>query len=213
MTGVVHVLEKTAQLPHDQDFYDREAADQRRDLLSDRDGGLVHGDHRENGDHWGHDSLKARVVIAGTGEISATAGGTDTLSVMRFLPHQINIRAGDTVEWTNQNPVEAHTVTFGTAPTGFGIFAPFNASPDPIGDGALLAVITPSAPDASSGIIAAAAQDQNDSGMANQTALGLTRFRVTFPKPGCFPYRCLLHDDIGMNGIVLVFPNPKVPPQ
>ena len=213
MTGVVHVLEKTAQLPHDQDFYDREAADQRRDLLSDRDGGLVHGDHRENGDHWGHDSLKARVVIAGTGEISATAGGTDTLSVMRVLPHQINIRAGDTVEWTNQNPVEAHTVTFGTAPTGFGIFAPFNASPDPIGDGALLAVITPSAPDASSGIIAAAAQDQNDSGMANQTALGLTRFRVTFPKPGCFPYRCLLHDDIGMNGIVLVFPNPKVPPQ
>ena len=213
MTGVVHVLPADALLPHDQDFYDRQAADQRRDLLLDRDGGLVHGDHRENGDHWGHDSLKARVVIAGTGEISATAGGTDTLSVMRFLPHQINIRAGDTVEWTNQNPVEAHTVTFGTAPTGLAIFAPFNASPDPIGDGALLAVITPSAPDASSGIIAAAAQDQNDSGMANQTALGLTRFRVTFPKPGCFPYRCLLHDDIGMNGIVLVFPNPKVPPQ
>ena len=208
MTGVVHVLEKTAQLPHDQDFYDREAADQRRDLLSDRDGRSVAG----CGQCAAEDSLKARVV-AGTGEISATAGGTDTLSVMRFLPHQINIRAGDTVEWTNQNPVEAHTVTFGTAPTGLAIFAPFNASPDPIGDGALLAVITPSAPDASSGIIAAAAQDQNDSGMAKQTALGLTRFRVTFPKPGCFPYRCLLHDDIGMNGIVLVFPNPKVPPQ
>ena len=40
MTGAVHVLESDAQLPHDQDFYDRQAADQRRDLLSDRDGRL-----------------------------------------------------------------------------------------------------------------------------------------------------------------------------
>jgi plastocyanin len=30
MTGVVHVLPADAPLPHDQDFYDREAADQRR---------------------------------------------------------------------------------------------------------------------------------------------------------------------------------------
>jgi hypothetical protein len=37
MTDVVHVLEATQELPHDRDFYDREAADQRRDLLSDRD--------------------------------------------------------------------------------------------------------------------------------------------------------------------------------
>ena len=150
------------------------------------------------------------MVTAGIGEISATAGGTQTLSVMRFLADQIFIRAGDTVEWTNQSPVEAHTVTFGTAPTGLAIFAPFNATPDPIGDGALLAVITPSAPNASSGIIAAAAQDPN-SGMGDQTPLGLTRFRATFPNPGTFPYRCLLHDDLGMKGMVIVF--PKVPPQ
>jgi plastocyanin len=206
MTGVVHVLEATQELPHDQGFYDRQAADQRRDLLSDRDGRSV----AACGACAAHNSLKARVVTAGTGEISATAGGTQTLSVMRFLADQIFIRAGDTVEWTNQSPVEAHTVTFGTAPTGLAIFAPFNATPDPIGDGALLAVITPSAPNASSGIIAAAAQDPN-SGMGDQTPLGLTRFRATFPNPGTFPYRCLLHDDLGMKGMVIVF--PKVPPQ
>ena len=206
MTGVVHVLEADAPLPHDQDFYDRQAADQRRDLLSDRDGRSV----AACGECAAHDSLKARVVTAGTGEISATAGGTQTLSVMRFLADPIYIRAGDTVEWTNQNPVEAHTVTFGTAPTGLAIFAPFpdNLPMDP--DGALHAVITPSAPNASSGIMAAAAQDPN-SGMGNQTPLGLTRFRATFPIPGAFPYRCLLHDDLGMKGMVIVF--PKVPSQ
>lgn len=149
-------------------------------------------------------------MAAGTGEISATAGGTQTLAVMRFLADPIFIRAGDTVEWTNQNPVEAHTVTFGTAPIGLAIFAPSNVLPNPDPDGALHAVITPSAPNASSGIISAAAQDPN-SGMGNQTPLGLTRFRATFPKPGTFPYRCLPHDDVGMKGMVIVF--PKVPPQ
>jgi plastocyanin len=202
MTGVVHVLEANATLPHDQGFYDRQAADQRRDLLSDRDGRSV----AACGGCAAHDSLKVRVVTAGIGEISATAGGTRTLSVMRFLADQIHIRAGDTVEWTNQDPVDAHTVTFGTAPTGLAIFAPSNVLPNPDPDGALHAVITPSAPNASSGILAAAAQDPS-SGMGNQTPLGLTRFRATFPIPGAFSYRCLLHDDLGMKGMVIVFPN------
>jgi len=60
MTGVVHVLEANARLPHDQDFYDRQAADQRRDLLSDRDG-VVAACH-QHGECAAHDSLKARVV-------------------------------------------------------------------------------------------------------------------------------------------------------
>jgi plastocyanin len=144
------------------------------------------------------------VVTAGIGEISATAGGTNTLSVMRFLPHQINIRAGDTVEWTIQNPVEPHTVTFGTTPVGLLQFAPStNVKTDT--DGALHGTVNSTADNVNSGILGAAAQDQIGS---PQTALGVTRFRVTFPTPGSFPYRCLLHDDIGMNGIVLVFPNP-----
>jgi plastocyanin len=205
MTGVVHVLEATQELPHDQDFYDRQAADQRRDLLSDRDGRSV----AACGECAALNSLKARVVTAGTGEISATAGGTQTLSVMRFLADQIYIRAGDTVEWTNQSPVEAHTVTFGTAPTGLAIFSP-SAKVTTDTDGALHGVVSSLADNVSSGIIAAAAQDPNG-GMGNQTPLGLTRFRVTFPCPGTFPYRCLLHDDLGMKGMVIVFPN--VPPR
>jgi hypothetical protein len=58
MTGVVHVLPAGAPLPHNQDFYDREAADQRRDLLSDRDGRSV----AACGQCGAQDSLIARVV-------------------------------------------------------------------------------------------------------------------------------------------------------
>ena len=127
MTGVVHVLPADALLPHDQDFYDRQAADQRRDLLSDRDGRLVAAG-QQHGECAAHDSLKARVVAAGIGEISATAGGTQTLSVMRFIDDNIQIRAGDTVEWTNQDPVTPHTVTFGPEPTP----DPTSPSPNPL---------------------------------------------------------------------------------
>jgi plastocyanin len=147
------------------------------------------------------------VVTAGTGEISATAGGTRNLSVVRFLADQIFIRAGDTVEWTNQDPVDAHTVTFGTEPIGVAIFSPSaNVTTDT--DGALHGKITSPADNVNSGVIAAAAQDQIGS---PQTVLGVTRFRATFPNPGSFPYRCLLHDDLGMKGMVIVLPTP--PPQ
>ena len=69
-------------------------------------------------------------------------------------------------------------------------------------DGALHAVVTSPADNVSSGIIAAAAQDPL--GGLTQTPLGLTRFRATFPNPGTFPYLCVIHDDLGMKGTVIV---------
>jgi plastocyanin len=198
MTGVVHVLEADAQLPHDQDFYDRQAADQRRDLLSDRDGRLVAAGQR-HGECAAHDSLKARVVTAGIGEISATAGGTQTLSVMRFIHDNIQIRAGDTVEWTNQDPVTPHTVTFGTEPTD--LVPPSGDHVTTDADGAPHAFINLPTDNVHSGIIMAALQDQTGK---EQTPLGVTRFRVTFPNPGVFHYKCSLHDILGMTGTVTV---------
>jgi plastocyanin len=198
MTAVVHVLEASQELPHDQDFYDRQAADQRRDLLSDRDGVLVAG-CQQHGECAAQDSLTARVVTAGIGEISATAGGTQTLSVVRFLGDKIVIRAGDTVEWTNHDPVTPHTVTFGIEPAI--IFNPTaNLTVD--ADGALHGVVSSPADNVSSGVIGAAAQDTLAGNP--QTPLGLTRFRLTFPNPGVFPYKCALHDTLGMTGTVIV---------
>jgi plastocyanin len=212
MTGVVHVLDfdPANPLPYDQAFYDRQAADQRRDLLSDRDGRSVFA----CGQCAAQDSLKARVVTAGTGEISATAGGTQTLAVMRFLSDKIYIRVGDTVEWTNLNPVEPHTVTFGTEPMD--ITAPFNVRPNLDPDGALHADIPappPNPNDVSSGAIVAAAQDPPGGGNKDfQTPLGPTRFRVTFHMAGTFPYFCIFHDELGMKGTVIVFPKPTPHP-
>jgi plastocyanin len=203
MTGVVHVLPFGTPLPHNQDFYDRQAADQRRDLLSDRDGRLVHGDHREHGECAASDSLKARLITAGIGEISATPGGTQTLSVMRFIDNNIQIRAGDTVEWTNQDPVTPHTVTFGTEPKSQDLPSPSANPPtlfvDP--EGVLHAVINSPGDSVNSGFLMATLQDQTGN---KQTPIGFTRFRITFPNPGVFPYICGLHDILGMTGTVTV---------
>ena len=65
-------------------------------------------------DHMKHGP--ALLVTAGIGEVTATAGGSDTLSVMRFLDGSVVIHAGDTVEWTNLDPATPHTITFGTEP-------------------------------------------------------------------------------------------------
>ena len=39
-----------------------------------------------------------------------------------------------------------------------------------------------------------------------QAPPGVTRFRVTFTKPGYYPYICALHDVLGMKGVVRVIP-------
>jgi plastocyanin len=151
------------------------------------------------------------VVTAGTGEISATAGGTQTLAVMRFQADPIVIHKGDTVEWTNLNPVEPHTVTFGNLSFVQGT-SPFPTDLPVDPDGALHAKILSPADNVSSGIISAAAQDPPGAPPGAppefQTPLGVTRFRATFPNMGTFPYRCVIHDDLGMKGTVIVLPTP-----
>ena len=199
MTGTVHVLNLSQPLPHNQDFYDDQAADQRHDLLSDTDGN-DDADRQEHSDHAAHHSNNAHVVTAGIGEISATAGGSQTLSVVRFKDDEIEIHAGQTVEWNNQDPVTPHTITFGAEPAN--LFPPSgNVTVD--ADGALHAVITSPSDSAHSGFIVAAPQERLG---LPQSPLGFTRFRVTFPKAGVFPYICALHDNLGMKGMVIVHP-------
>src|SRR6266478_10057303 len=97
---------RAATLPLSQKDYDDLAAKESTKLLAD-----VDKDQKENSAH--HHS--ANVVKAGTGEVVATAGGSQTLSVMRFLNDTIVIHAGETAEWTNEDAITPHTTTFGTA--------------------------------------------------------------------------------------------------
>src|SRR5215469_11387766 len=103
MTGTIHVLDPSQSLPHDQAFYDQEAQRESADLLRvEVTGAMNHHHHLEN------------TAIAGHGETIATGGGSDSLSVMRFSDQGITVHAGDTIEWTNDDPTTTHTITFGT---------------------------------------------------------------------------------------------------
>lgn len=205
MTGSVHVLDTAEALPHNQAFYDKEAAAQRDALLSDTDGGM-HMD--TGGGQAGNDPLSVQVisrhhhVTAGFGEISSTPGGIQTMSVVRFLNGIITIHAGDTVEWTNHDPEEPHTVTFGPEPAD-----EFDPSPNVTvdSDGALHAIITSTSDKVHSGFLEQALEDEP--GLpSNPLAANPTRFRVTFTQPGTYPYKCVLHHNLGMVGKVIVLP-------
>ncbi len=187
MTAVVHVLDLSQPLPHNQEFYDEQAEERAEALLSDTD---HDGDH--DSDHAG--------VTAGIGEISATAGGSETLSVMRFKHDTTVIHAGETVEWTNSDPATPHTITFGVEPLNR---MPPSANVTVDVDGARHAVINSPSDSVHSGFIVAAPQERI--GLA-QAPLGVTRFRVTFTNAGVFAYICALHDDLGMKGTVIVLP-------
>ena len=188
-TAVIHVLDQSEELPHDREFYRAEAADMEKDMLSSA-GHLMDE---------GMESSKDQVT-AGTGSITATGGGTDTLSVMRFMHPDKVVHAGETVEWTNNDPITPHTITFGVEPDN-PMPPSTNVTVDP--DGALHATMSSPTENVHSGFIAASPQDQIGSA---QPAPGTTRFRVTFMRPGIYRYKCALHDGLGMVGQVTVLP-------
>jgi plastocyanin len=192
MTGTIHVLNLSDTLPHDQAFYDEQARNQGTDLLSDGTRLLVRGIAAA-------EEEPGNAVSAGIGEIVATGGGSHSMSVMRFLRGATVVRVGDTVEWTNLDPVTPHTITFGIEPADNNMTVGVNPDPDP--DGARHAVISSTADNVNSGRIVAAPQERTN---LAQAPLGVTRFRVTFTRPGVFKYICALHDELGMVGRVIV---------
>src|SRR5262249_31865149 len=105
-TGAVHVLAASESLPHNQAFYDDQAHKRQTELLSDGAGleGLATATAAQS---------SGNAVSAGIGEIVATGDGSDSVLVARFRQEIIVVRVMDTVEWTNLDPVTAHTVTFG----------------------------------------------------------------------------------------------------
>jgi plastocyanin len=188
-TAMIHVLDLSAQLPHEQAFYSAEAADMQRNLLSSADNMM------------NHDMGSSRPeVTAGTGSILATGGGSNTLSIVRFMHPDKIVHVRDTVEWTNDDPITPHTITFGVEPADPMPPSP-NVTMDP--DGALHATISSQNDNVHSGFIAAAPQDQIGLPLP---APGVTRFRVTFTRTGVYHYKCALHDILGMLGKVTVLP-------
>lgn len=189
MTANVHVLAISEVLPHDQAFYDQQANLQRADLLSDAMASA-------------HNHADTDDITAGVGHIMGNAGGTQTASVMRFMDATKVIHVGDTVEWATAEAVTSHTVTFGPEPNPLNQIPPSpNVTVD--ADGARHAIISSPSDAVHSGFITEAPQDRIG---LPQAPLGVTRFRVTFTQPGVYPYKCVLHDGLGMVGVIIVSP-------
>lgn len=193
MTGAIHVLPLSETLPYDQDFYDRQADNERAGLLSDAAGLAGRGHARAR-------QTSAHEVTAGVSAVLATGGGSQTTSVMRFLGATTVVHVGDTVEWTNLATPPFHTITFGTEPANL---MPPSPGVTLDSDGVRHAVISSPNASVNSGFIGA--PNQETVGQP-QGPLDFTRFRVTFTAPGTFDYICGLHDTLGMIGQVIVQP-------
>jgi plastocyanin len=64
-------------------------------------------------------------------------------------------------------------------------------------------VISSAADNVNSGFLSPAPQDRAN---LAQSSPGVTRFRVMFMSPGTFNYICAVHDQLGMEGKVIVHP-------
>jgi plastocyanin len=190
MTGVVHVVDPSQALPHEQNFYDREAQSEQARLLADASGMADRSEDAQGDD-----------VAAGIGEVvTMTGSGSQTVSLMRFVQRTIVVRVGDTVEWTSLDPSINHTVTFGEEPPDP---RPPSANVTLTLDGARQAVISSTSDSVNSGFLSPAPQDRANLAQSNP---GVTRFRVTFASPGTFNYICAVHDQLDMKGTVIVHP-------
>ena len=173
MTGTVHVQAAGAAYPESQSAYDRSSKQLEQKLLAQGDAlrGTALGISKSDPTH--------AAVAAGVGNGTAT--------VMRFLPGRLVVPVGGTVTWTNRDPMEPHTVTFGPEPQGP------NADFTSVGlDGPAHATISHLDQQVSSG---------GFGGMISSPI-----FKVTFSAPGKYPYICMLHDMMGMVGTIIVGP-------
>jgi plastocyanin len=197
MSGVVHVLQHTdssaafyaVALPYDQFDYDHQAAEEMSDLLArkaDPSGGVREFPPSEN-------------VVLVTGEVVVDAEGGQYLANVHFLPRTIRIRAGESVEWINTDPMVPHTITFGPEPMNPKTLV--TAIPGP--DGAPQTTVNSPTDGVSSGFLQSAAQDRP---FLPQSAPGATRFRVKFTRPGTYHYIGGLNDVNGEGGAVIVLP-------
>ena len=193
MTGVIHVLGKDATLPHNQHFYDEQAESQKRHLLDDTDGHSM-------GDMMSAHILPAKGVTVGMGEVTSNAGGFQSLAIDRFVHGTIEIRVGETVEWTVGGPADPHTVTFGVEPADP---RPPSSNVTFDADGGRHATLYAPGDSVHSGIIGTVPENQIG---VPQSPATIPVFRVTFKGPGTYNYKCALHDNLGMVGNVIVQP-------
>jgi plastocyanin len=115
-----------------------------------------------------------------------TGMGIGDVAIMRFLPGVMFIHVNDSITWTNEDPMDPHTVTFPGSATDI------PELPDP-------AAFVPIGGTSFDGI-----QLTSSGLLSPKGAPGTNSYTLKFTEAGQFAYECLLHDEIGMKGTVIV---------
>jgi plastocyanin len=111
----------------------------------------------------------------------AAGVGSGMISILRFISSTLDVQVGDSVEWTNGDTNgEPHSVSFGPEPQDPSAFAP-------------------------SGGASYAGTGWVSSGLFVGPPIPAPHsYSLKFTKAGTFPYICVLHDVVGMNGSITV---------
>ena len=202
MKATVVVQEQGAERPHDQAYYDQQAAEQLEAILE-QGRALI--------EQYSQASQATPAAAGGTTWEVAAGVGEEQAQVLRFLPDRLEIKAGDTVRWTNHGGTEPHTVTFpGDSPPPELILV----EPQPAGPPLIVLnpeLMQPAGGDSYDGMGFA------NSGWLQEEAVEFPEgvefphtWELTFDAPGEFPYYCALHggaegeDLMGMVGTIVV---------
>lgn len=129
--------------------------------------------------------------------------GDGNISLMRFIPANLTIHVGDTVEWTRGDVEMPHTVTFlsGGKEPEMVLIEPQQRGPPKLVFNPM--VLAPAGGKVYSG------KGYYNSGLIWGTMVPLPGphgYNLTFDTPGSYNYLCILHDYMGMKGQIKVLP-------
>jgi plastocyanin len=187
MAARVIVQEAGAPLPYEQADYDAMADEQLTAIIE---------SGRE--DLATNQEATATERAGGTTLWEVSAGvGADQARVMRFLPANLEVKAGDTVRWVNRSPGEGHTVSFLSGeekPEEF-IVEPRESGPPKL-------VFNPAE------LYPAGGSEYDGAGFVSSgffgEPFGPQTYELTFTAPGTFEYVCLPHVPMAMVGTIAV---------
>jgi plastocyanin len=139
--------------------------------------------------------LKSQANSDGTTTYTVSNGvGGNQSSVLRFLPVDVTVKAGDSVAFPVNDPHEIHTVTF-YDPAGE---APPFITPKPQSSGPPKLIIPLAMPQGGNRVEDPKALYNSGIVVPGQS------FTFTFPKAGVYNYVCIIHAPEGMFGKITV---------
>jgi plastocyanin len=139
--------------------------------------------------------LKSQANSDGTTTYTVINGvGGNQSSVLRFLPVDVTVKAGDSIAFPVDDPHEIHTVTF-YDPAGE---APPFITPKPQSSGPPKLILPHALPQGGNRV-------EDPKALYNSGIVGPGQsFTFTFPNPGTYSYVCIVHAPQGMFGKIVV---------